>query len=150
MKKVYFTLCLTLLPLMFVLAQEPAAQVLAEEVSCDNMKVYDIVEEESVPVGGLPTFYRFLGDNVQYPMEALKLGIEGVVYIRFVVSAEGNVVCAEIVEGRRVGGGLDEEAIRVLEMTKWNPAKQQGEAVNQRKILPVKFSIPKPAKTKKG
>lgn len=105
--------------------------------------IFDIVEEEAQPRGGMQAFYEFLGKNIDYPRQAVRLSIEGTAYVRFVIDEQGNVESAEVVEGRELGYGLDEEAIRVIKLTKWTPGKQRGRAVKQRKILPVKFKLQK-------
>jgi periplasmic protein TonB len=105
--------------------------------------IFDIVEEEAQPRGGMQAFYEFLSKNIDYPRQAVRLSIEGTAYVRFVIDEQGNVESAEVVEGRELGYGLDEEAIRVIKLTKWTPGKQRGRAVKQRKILPVKFKLQK-------
>jgi protein TonB len=106
-------------------------------------EIFDIVEEEAQPRGGMAEFYAFLGKNIEYPRQAVRLNIEGTAFVRFVIDEKGNVESAEVVEGRELGYGLDEEAIRVIKLTKWTPGKQRGRAVKQRKILPVKFKLQK-------
>ena len=103
--------------------------------------VFDIVEDEALPVGGMAAFYEYLGSNIRYPQEALEKRAEGTAYIKFIVDEQGNVMSAETIEGRELGHGLDEEAIRVIKGSKWTPAKQRGIVVKQRKILPVKFKL---------
>ena len=115
----------------------PAPVAKKEEV----VEIFDIVEEEAQPRGGMKEFYEFLGKNIEYPRQAQRLNIEGTAYVRFVIDEKGNVESAEVVEGRELGYGLDEEAIRVIKLTKWSPGKQRGRAVKQRKILPVKFKL---------
>jgi TonB family protein len=109
-----------------------------------------IIEREALPNGNMQAFYDFLAKNITYPKEAIKHRIEGTAYIRFIIDENGNVEWAEAVEGREVGYGIDEEAIRVLKMTKWTPGRHQGRTVQQRKILPITFSLPqeKPKKRK--
>ncbi|AHM62569.1 TonB family protein [Flammeovirgaceae bacterium 311] len=118
----------------------PAAPPVQEE---RVQEIFDIVEEEAQPRGGMKEFYEFLYKNIEYPRQAIRLGIEGTAYVRFVIDEKGNVESAEVVEGRELGYGLDEEAIRVIKLTKWTPGKQRGRAVKQRKILPVKFKLQK-------
>jgi protein TonB len=118
----------------------PAAPPVKEE---KVQEIFDIVEEEAQPRGGMKEFYEFLYKNIEYPRQAIRLGIEGTAYVRFVIDEKGNVESAEVVEGRELGYGLDEEAIRVIRLTKWTPGKQRGRAVKQRKILPVKFKLQK-------
>jgi protein TonB len=107
----------------------------------DVDQIFDIVEEEATPVGGMAAYYKFLSDNLEYPRQAQRLNIEGTVYVRFVVDRDGTVSSAEVLPGRELGYGLDEEAIRVIKMSKWNPGKQRGRAVRVRKVLPVKFKL---------
>lgn len=102
---------------------------------------YSMLEEESQPLGGINAFYSFLSKNIKYPKKALKAGIQGTAYIRFVIDETGKVELAETVEGRRLGYGLDEEAKRVILLTEWVPGKQRGIVVKQRKILPIKFGF---------
>ncbi|EMR04216.1 M56 family metallopeptidase [Cesiribacter andamanensis] len=108
------------------------------------------VEFETLPEGGMQDFYLQLKNNIRYPKEALDNGIEGTTYISFVVDVNGNVESAESIEGRELGYGLDEEAIRVIKSSKWTPAKNEGKAVKQRKVLPVKFTLDKEASQKQA
>lgn len=109
----------------------------------DTDKIFDIVEEEATPEGGMEAYYKFLSDNLKYPRQAQRLGIEGTAFVRFVIDEKGNVIQAESLPGRELGYGLDEEAIRVLKLTKWKPGKQRGRAVKVRKVLPVRFRLAK-------
>jgi TonB family protein len=120
------------------------------ETTPDESGVFHPLEKEASPSGNMQAFYDFLAKNITYPKEAIKHRIEGTAYIRFIIDENGNVEWAEAVEGREVGYGIDEEAIRVLKMTKWTPGRNQGRAVKQRMILPIKFSLPqeKPKKRK--
>lgn len=116
----------------------PAAKAISEQ---DAAGIYDVTEEEALPLGGLQAFYQHLGENITYPQEAMAAGVEGTAYIRFVIDEKGNVISAESIKERRLGYGLDEEAIRVVNTTKWIPAKQGGKTVKQRKVLPIKFKL---------
>ena len=102
---------------------------------------YTELEEEALPQDGMQAFYQFLFKNVEYPRAAFKAGKQGTAYIRFVVNEAGIVESAETIEGYELGHGLDEEAMRVILLTKWEPGKQRGIIVKQRKILPVKFKL---------
>ncbi|WP_224999285.1 TonB family protein [Cesiribacter sp. SM1] len=114
----------------------------------DATGIYNIVEEEAMPIEGMAAFYQQLFSHINYPEEALAEKVEGTVYIRFVVDENGNVASAEPVKERMIGYGLEDEAIRVIEATKWTPAKQRGNTVKQRKILPVKFILKDATKEK--
>jgi TonB family protein len=119
----------------------PAQQSFVGQELADE--VFDIVEEQPAPVGGMKEFYSYVAHNLRYPTTARQKGIEGRVFIQFVVDSEGNLTKIKTVKG--VGAGCDEEAVRVLEgAPNWKPGKQRGRAVNVRMILPITFKIDKP------
>ena len=140
MKKVCLSLCFTCLSLLvFAQVQPLSADTVLLQIDCSQITVYDVVDEEATPVEGMSAFYRFISDQIVYPKEAVTRSVRGTSYFRFVISDRGEVICAEVIEGREIGWGLDEQVIRALSKTKWKPAKQKGEAVNCRRILPVRF-----------
>ncbi len=84
---------------------------------------------------------RYLKDNLRYPKEASKKGLEGTIYIKFIVDKKGAILSPEVIKDN-VGGGCAAEAIRLVsKMPKWWPGKQNGKAVNVYYTLPIKFSI---------
>lgn len=105
-------------------------------------EIFHVIEEEAQPKGGMQAFYELLAQNLQYPPEALEKGIEGIAYVRFVIKANGEITSVDIVEGRELGYGMDEEAIRLIKLTEWIPGKSRGVKVAQRKIIPVRFKLP--------
>lgn len=99
-----------------------------------------IVEEQASPPGGMAEFYKFLGKNLEYPNQARRMGIEGRVYLQFTVNKQGEI--SDIVVTRGIGGGCDEEAIRVLkESPRWSPGKQRGVPVKSRMNFAVVFRL---------
>lgn len=103
-------------------------------------EVFDIVEDQPAPIGGMAEFYKYIGINMKYPSQARSIGIEGRVFIQFIVDKEGNLTNITSVKG--IGAGCDQEAVRVLENApKWTPGKQRGKAVNVRMILPITFKL---------
>lgn len=109
-----------------------------EEEEVDQ--VFTIVEDQPEFPGGLQAFYKFVGDNMKYPSQARRMGIEGRVYVQFVVDKDGNVTEVEAVKG--IGAGCDEEAARVLKMSpKFKPGKQRGRPVKVRMVLPIIFKL---------
>jgi TonB family protein len=101
--------------------------------------VYSVVEEAASPVGGMGELMKFIGDNLKYPAEARAASIQGKVFVQFVVQEDGSVAEVELLRG--IGGGCDEEAMRVIAATKWNPGKQRGAAIKQRMSIPIQFSL---------
>ena len=77
---------------------------------------------------------------MEYPSQARRMGIEGRVFVQFVVDKQGNVTEVQSVKG--IGAGCDEEAERVLrESPKFKPGKQRGRPVKVRMVLPIIFKL---------
>jgi protein TonB len=103
-------------------------------------EVFTIVEDQPEFPGGMPAFYKFVGDNMKYPSQARRMGIEGRVFVQFVVDKDGTVTEVKAVKG--IGAGCDEEAERVLRQSpKFKPGKQRGRAVKVRMVLPIIFKL---------
>lgn len=101
---------------------------------------WEIVEEMPSPVGGLEALYKFINKNLKYPAQARRMGIEGTVYLSFVVDEKGNMVDIKIAKG--IGAGCDEEVLRIFENPpKWNPGKQRFVPVKVKQMIPVKFVL---------
>ena len=100
--------------------------------------VFDVVEEMPQYPGGAEALLEFLNNNVQYPEEAEKAGIQGRVIATFVVETDGSVSNAKVVKS--VDPLLDAEALRVISaMPKWKPGKQNGKVVRVRYTVPLSF-----------
>ncbi len=103
-------------------------------------EVFTIVEDQPEFPGGMAAFYKYVGDNMDYPSQARRMGIEGRVYVQFVVDKDGTVTEVTAVKG--IGAGCDEEAERVLRQApKFKPGKQRGRAVKVRMVLPIIFKL---------
>lgn len=113
-----------------------------QDVKKDKERVvYTVAEVMPEFPGGMAAMMKFLGDSINYPIEAKEKKIQGRVVITFVVREDGVVVDPEIVRG--VEDSLDKEALRVVSaMPKWVPGKQDGKAVNVKYTLPITFRIP--------
>jgi protein TonB len=91
--------------------------------------------------GGDESRLYYLRRQVKYPDAALKAFIQGVVMVVFVVEVDGSVSNVDV--AKRIGGGCDEEAIRVTkEMPRWEPGKRNGKAVRVMVRMPIVFRIP--------
>lgn len=102
--------------------------------------VFDVVEEMPEFVGGIEKLYEYLSKNINYPELAKENGIQGKIFIQFVVWKDGSIRNVKVVKG--VHNTLDKEALRVVnEMPKWKPGKQRGKNVNAKFTLPIKFKI---------
>ena len=102
--------------------------------------VYSVVEQMPEFPGGDKEFHQFIADNVKYPAEAKEKGIRGIVYVNFIVEPDGSISDIRVLRG--IGGGCDEEAVRVVEyMPKFKPGIQNGEAVRVSYTVPVIFRL---------
>ena len=97
-------------------------------------------EEMPFYPGGDNERQKFLTENIHYPQQASENGIKGTVYVQFVVDTKGNITDAKIMRG--IGGGCDEEALRVIQMMpQWHPGKQNGKTVRVLFTMSVSFKL---------
>ncbi|MEI6122852.1 MAG: energy transducer TonB [Bacteroidota bacterium] len=102
--------------------------------------IFTVVEEMPSFTGGDEARVKFLQDNIKYPQMAKESGISGTVYVTFVVDEKGKVADVRVLRG--IGGGCDEEAVRVVKlMPPWNSGKQSGKAVRVQFNMPIKFIL---------
>ena len=102
----------------------------------DDKGIYLMVEKMPAIKGGMAT----IGKKVQYPRIAKEMGIQGVVYVGFIVDSEGKVIEPKILKS--LAKPLDEEALRVItKEVKFTPGYHQGKAVPVRMVLPIRFRI---------
>ncbi len=102
--------------------------------------IFFIVETMPEFPGGEPALRQYVANNIKYPESAQENGVQGRVYVSFVVDKEGNVANAKIVRG--VDPSLDQEALRVINsLPAWEPGKQRGEPVNVSYTVPINFAL---------
>ena len=119
---------------------EEYVPVEVEEEEVVEAEVFTIVEEMPAYPGGDAKLYEYLGKNIKYPQIARESGIQGRVFVNFVVEPDGSVSNVKVMRG--IGGGCDEEAVRVIKtMPKWKPGKQRGKAVRVTYTIPVVFQL---------
>jgi periplasmic protein TonB len=115
-----------------------AAPVVEESV--EELEIFTVVEDQPNFPGGDEARILYLKDNIKYPQMARESGIQGTVYVTFVVERNGSVTDVKVLRG--IGGGCDEEAIRVIQnMPKWNAGKQRGKPVRVQFNMPIKFTL---------
>ena len=106
----------------------------------DADETYMVVEDQPEPEGGMKAFYKYVTENLNYPTEARQKGIEGKVFVQFVVDKDGSLSEVKAIKG--IGSGCDEEAVRVIaESPVWNPGKQRGKSVKVRMVMPINFRL---------
>ncbi|NQY67063.1 MAG: energy transducer TonB [Flavobacteriales bacterium] len=113
-------------------------EIIEEEVVEDE--VFMVVEKMPEFPGGIPAMMKYLGKNIKYPELAKEAGISGRVFVTFVIDKSGKVNKVKLLRG--IGGGCDEEAIRVVKaMPPWTPGKQRGKAVSVQFNLPINYDL---------
>lgn len=101
----------------------------------DDSEVYTVVDEMPEMIGGVSALYG----EIKYPSAAIRSGIEGRVFIQFVVDKEGNVRDEKVL--RDIGGGCGEAALDAVKEVKFTPGKKGGVAVNVQYSMPVTFKL---------
>lgn len=123
-------------------------QKMCQNIS-ESIQVFEIIEKPAEFPGGIDSLFLYLSKNVQYPKFARENDIQGTVFVTFVVEKDGRISNIEILRG--IGGGCDEEVVRVIQnMPRWIPGTMQNEYVRQQISLPVKFTLDKPTRHKKN
>lgn len=113
---------------------------LASGVVAEDEKVFLKVEQMPRFGSGERELLQYLAEQIRYPMVAKDNRISGTVVIQFVIGPDGSVSEPLIVRG--IGGGCDEEALRVIrQMPRWSPGRQQGRPVSVKFTLPVHFRL---------
>jgi protein TonB len=113
---------------------------IVEEPKKEEAQVFTYVEEMPTFPGGDEALYSFVGKQIVYPEIAKRAGVEGKLYIQFVVRTDGKVTDVTVQKG--IGAGCDEEAVRVVKsMPNWKPGRQNGHPVNVRISIPIVFKL---------
>lgn len=109
-----------------------------EEVEAEVFSIVEIMP--SFKGGDNTDFMKYVQEQIVYPEKAVELGIEGRVFVQFVIDEQGNITEIKIIRG--VDPLLDNEVIRVLKSSpKWEPGKQRGKPVKTTLIIPVEFKF---------
>lgn len=110
------------------------------EIEVEENKIFAIVEDMPIFPGGDKALFAYFGRNIKYPKIAKENGIQGRVFIAFVINKKGEVVNVQIVRG--VDPSLDGEALRVVRsLPNWTPGKQLNKAVNVSFNVPISFRL---------
>ena len=136
------------IPVRFVLPEKevkekPAVPTTDVYTTVDEMPAFKGCEDKAAAESRQCTFQKIMeytDENLKYPEEAKTAKVEGTVRIKFVIDEEGMLTAPMIVEG--IGGGCDEEALRVLNsMPPWKAGMQDGKAVKVEMELPFRFKL---------
>ncbi|MGD9491983.1 MAG: energy transducer TonB [Bacteroidales bacterium] len=105
-----------------------------------DISVFNLVEKQPEFPGGEQALLDYIGSNIHYPKKARRKNIQGTVYVSFIIETDGNVSSVRVLRG--IGGGCDEEAVRVVTlMPDWKPGYQRGKPVRVQFNLPIRFIL---------
>jgi protein TonB len=136
-----------LILMLAFIAVAVCTQAQTNNAKADTTGIFTVTEQMPVFPGGESEMMSYLSNNIHYPKVAMDNGIQGKVYVQFIINPYGDVVNAKIVRG--IGTDCDEEALRVVKaMPRWIPGKQNGKIVSVYYNLPIKFTIPNKTKIK--
>jgi len=117
----------------FIIEEDP------DDMIEEPVVFYSAQQQPEFP-GGLSAMRKFLSDNLEYPKPAKDVGITGTVYISFVVWSDGTIREVKVLRG--IGGGCDEEAVRVIKsMPDWHPGIQRTIPVNVQMAIQISFHL---------
>lgn len=117
-----------------------AMPVIEEENEEEAIEVFVIVEEMPQFPGGDLALRQWIASNIKYPVIAAENGIQGRVFVQFVVNTDGSITDVRVARG--VDPSLDQEAIRVVRtLPKWKPGKQRGKPVRVSYTVPINFQL---------
>lgn len=122
-----------------VVIQAPVEAPVEEEE--EEEVIFMVVESMPEFPGGQQQLFKFINENVKYPVIAQENGIQGRAVCQFVVNKDGSIV--DVVVVRTSGdASLDKEAVRVIKsMPKWTPGKQRGKPVRVKYTVPINFRL---------
>lgn len=127
------------LPIRFTLAPPPPPSPGKGKGGPDKSGVYTFVDAPPSFKGGDDALNKYLSQNIRYPRQAIDKGIQGTIFVSFIVDENGVLKDIKTV-GAKKGGGLEEEALRVVEgMPGWTPGRHEGKNVPVRFNLPIQF-----------
>ncbi len=136
------------MPVTFLLpGKEPEGEVFTKTVTSSPPKgepeeevFFKVEVMPDFQGGGLDAFLSYIAENIRYPQEAAEEGVQGRVFVEFIVRKDGSVTDAKIVRG--VDPLLDKEALRVVSASpQWVPGMQRGQEVDVKFTFPVIFQL---------
>lgn len=115
-----------------------SASFLIRKIQKDS--IYDIVDKKPEFPKGMSEFYNYVSKNIKYPIKARNMGIEGKVFVQFILGKNGRVQEVSVLKG--IGSGCDDESVRIMiSSPKWFPGWSEGIPVKTRMIIPLTFKL---------
>jgi TonB family protein len=138
----------TLLFLVFACSEDPYQETKEIEsqsnpvTSNSQGEAFSVVEEQAHYKGGMEAFYKYVANEIKYPLQARLKGVEGRVDVEFVVEKDGSLSNVKTIKG--IGAGCDNEAVRVVQKaSSFKPGTQRGRPVRVRMVMPIFFKLNK-------
>ncbi len=130
----------------FYVEPEPEVEDNTDYISVQHMPTLPgcegIMDEGKRATCTQQKMYQHLGKVQKYPQMMKEAGVEGTVFVSFVVDKKGDIARVEVLKGVAGGKQLDKEAVRMVKsFPKFNPGMQQGKNVNVRYNLPISFKL---------
>ncbi len=122
------------------ITEESISEVIIEESAPveEIDEVFTFVEQMPEPVIGFDAFYAYIVRTLKYPPAARRMGLEGKVFVQFLINKKGDLLDPIIIRG--VSDEIDQEAIRVIKNgPKWKPGRQRGRPVTVKVVIPLTF-----------
>ncbi|MCB0496741.1 MAG: energy transducer TonB [Cyclobacteriaceae bacterium] len=131
---------ITFVAFALIACSDPAANEQDNVRISSDDTIYDKVEQMPSYAGGMNKFAQYMQENLKYPEEAKRKGIEGKVFVEFVVDKNGQITSENVLKG--IGAGCDAAALELVKNApSWKPGIKDGEAVNVKMVLPVSFKL---------
>lgn len=113
----------------------------AQPLLAQDDTIYSLADEQPTYPGGMSAFFKYIQTNMQYPASAKVSGIEGRVFVEYIVEKDGSISGTKILKS--LNGACDKEAIRLISNSeKWTAGKIDGKVVRVKMALPLNFKLP--------
>ena len=113
-----------------------------EEKAPEVEQIFEFVGQQAEYPGGMKELYAWLGKEIQYPAIARENGIQGKVFVKFVVEKDGKIGDTQVLNAGQTHPSLEKEALRVIKsMKKWKAAENNGKVVRSYFTIPVNFAL---------
>lgn len=153
-KPIFVTLTFVLFSFLFSCDLNPTEEMILKEDNkvvsdvttqndeVDESTIFSVVDNQAEPREGIEAFYDDISKAMEgkYPEEAISKGIQGVVYLQFVIERDGSLSNIQAVKG--IGGGCDELAVEILNNHgEWIPGEHNGKTVRSQRVIPIRFKL---------
>lgn len=114
----------------------------SSQVNAQDDKIYSLADVQPTYPGGMSAFFKYIQSSMQYPEAAKAAGIEGRVFVEYVIEKDGSISGAKVLKS--LNGDCDKEALRLISNSeKWAPGKIDGKVVRVKMALPLNFKLPR-------